>query len=291
MQVVHPSIGHATGTFTDPEAWREACEPNALSEDGSAFVPDHGCDGRQRLSATLDFLHSMGIAFSAAGLSGGRGCVVVSLTSIETMTDVSPRARFNRRKRVIIPAVIALLAVGAFLQWGPIGFGNGPLVMGDSGVNTMSQPRPVSFADLTLISYPGSAPVTIDGITLVNRTSYPTPRLVSTELVLADMTQCTFGQASAAAEGFGVAGCGSSRYVAPLTGHPLPLQPANGVMSYAAGLEMSPPKSGGCWVLTDIVVHYHIGVRHYSADERSGTVVCAGKNAAALTEAASQLGD
>jgi hypothetical protein len=228
----------------------------------------------------------MGIAFSSAGLSGGRGCVVVSPTSIETITDLSLRARFYRRKRVIIPVVIAVFALGAFLQWGPVGFGNGPLVMGDSGVITMSQPRPVSFADLTLISYPGSRRVTIDGITLVNRTSYPTPRLVSTELVFADMTQCTFGQAAPAAQGFGVAGCGSSRYVAPLTGHPLPLQPSNGVMSYAAGLEMSPPKSGGCWVLTDIVVHYHIGIRHYSADEGSGTVVCAGKNAEALTQAA-----
>ena len=210
----------------------------------------------------------------------------MSLTSIETMTDVSMSARFDRRKRVIIPVVIALLAIGAFLRWGPIGLGNGPLVMGGTGVDTMSLPRPVPFADLILYSGTGSA--TIDRITLVNRTSYPTPRLISTELVSADMTQCTFGPAGTAAKGFGVAGCGDSRYVSPLIGRQLPQQPANGVISYAAGIKMSAPKSGGCWVLTDIVVHYHIGIRHYSADEPLGTVVCAGKNAAALAEAASQ---
>jgi len=64
----------------------------------------------------------------------------------------------------------------------------------------------VPFADLIL--YSGAGAVSADGITLVNRTSHPSPRLVATELVLADMTQCTFGQAAAAAHGFGVAACG-----------------------------------------------------------------------------------
>jgi hypothetical protein len=210
----------------------------------------------------------------------------VSLMSIETMTNVSLPARFNRRKRIIIPVVIALLAIGAFLQWGPVGLGNGPLVMGGDGGSTMSQPRPVPFADLIL--YSGSGGATIDGIALVNHTTYPTPRLVATELVLANMTQCTFGPAGKAAQGFGVAGCGGSRYVSPLIGRQLAAQPATSVMSYAAGLEMSPPKSGGCWVLTGLVVHYHIGIRHYSATEALSTVVCAGKNAEALTQAASQ---
>jgi len=214
--------------------------------------------------------------------------VAVSPLSIETMTDVSLPARFKRRKRIIIPVVFALLAVGAFLQWGPVGLGNGPLVMGDGadGGSTMSQARPAPFADLIL--YSGSEGATIDGITLVNLTSYPTPRLVATELVLADMSQCTFGSAGKAARGFGVAGCGSPRYVSPLIGRQLASQPANGVMSYAAGLKMSPPKSGGCWVLSGLVVHYHIGIRHYSAAEPLSTVVCAGKNADALTQAASR---
>lgn len=213
----------------------------------------------------------------------------MSLMPIETMTDISLPARFSRRKRIIVPVVIALLAIGAFLQWGPVGLGNGPLVMGNGGgSSTMAQPRPARFADLIPYAGVGSGPVTVDGITLVNHTSYPTPRLVATELVLADMTQCTFGQAGKAARGFGVAGCGGSRYVSPLLGRPLARQPATGVMSYAAGLEMSPPKPGGCWVLTDVVVRYHVGIRHFSADERLDTVVCAGKNASALTEAASQ---
>ena len=214
---------------------------------------------------------------------------VVSLTSIEELADVSLPARLQRRRRTLILTVVVLLAVGALLQWGPIGLGNGPLVMGiDSGAATMAEPSPAPFADLIQISYSGSGSMTIDGITLVNRTSYPTPRLVATELVAANFTQCTFGPARAAARGFVVAGCGGSKYIARLIGHSIGRQPANGALNYAAGLEISPPKSGGCWVLSDIVIHYHIGIRHYSATEPAGTVVCAGKNASALVATASE---
>lgn len=34
-------------------------------------------------------------------------------------------------------------------------------------------------------------------------------------------------------------------------------------------------------VISDVVVHYHIGIRHYSAAGPVGMVVCAGKNATA----------
>jgi hypothetical protein len=41
-------------------------------------------------------------------------------------------------------------------------------------------------------------------------------------------------------------------------------------------------------VLSDIVIHYHIGIRHYSATEPARTVVCAGKNASALVNTAAE---
>ncbi len=37
-----------------------------------------------------------------------------------------------------------------------------------------------------------------------------------------------------------------------------------------------------------VVVHYHIGIRHYSAAEPNGIVVCAGKDASANVDAVSQ---
>lgn len=47
----------------------------------------------------------------------------MSLMSIDDMKDVSLPARFRRQRRIIIPVVVAVLAVGAFLKWGPIGLG------------------------------------------------------------------------------------------------------------------------------------------------------------------------
>ena len=153
--------------------------------------------------------------------------------------------------------------------------------------DTWAQPRPVRVGDIVPIWYAGSGPVTIDGITLVNRTSYPTPRLVAAELLLLDPERCaTLAPAQAAAHGFDLPGCGG-KYLGPLVGQTVG-QPKNAALSYSAGLEMSPPKPGGCWVLSYVVVHYHIGIRHYSAAEPNGTVVCAGKDATANVNAAEQ---
>ncbi len=208
----------------------------------------------------------------------------MSFLSIDEMKDVSLPARFRRQRRIIIPVLVAVLAVGAFLQWGPIGLGNGPLLVGGAGgTATVSEPNPAPIADMIPIAYSGSGLVTIDGITVVNRTSYPSPHLVAVELVLADLTQCTFGQAHAAAHGFVVSTCGTAKYVGPLMGQAVG-QSKNASLDYAAGLEMSAPKSGGCWVMSDVVVHYHIGIRHYSAAESDRMVVCAGKNAAGASE-------
>ncbi len=212
----------------------------------------------------------------------------MSFLALDEMTDVSLAARFRRRQRIIIPVVIAVLAVGAFLQWGPIGIGNGPLLAGEGGgTSTVSEPNPAPIADLIPLDYSGSGPITIDGITLINRTSYPSPHLVAVELVLADLTRCTFGAAHAATPGFGVSTCSKATYVGPLIGQAVG-QSKNASLDYSAGLEMSAPKSGGCWVMSDVVVHYHIGIRHYSAAEPNGMVVCAGKDASANVDTAEQ---
>src|ERR1700754_3945842 len=52
-----------------------------------------------------------------------------SVTSLSTdrPDDTSVRAWFGRKRRVMILAAAGLLATGAFLLWGPIGLGNGPL--------------------------------------------------------------------------------------------------------------------------------------------------------------------
>jgi hypothetical protein len=89
-----------------------------------------------------------------------------------------------QRRRLIVIAAIAMLVVGAFLLWGPIGLGNGPLsaAMYASVGGPTSGRVPVGF--MIGMHNSGHAPAVIDKIELVGGTRYPAPRL----LALAVMT-------------------------------------------------------------------------------------------------------
>lgn len=72
--------------------------------------------------------------------------------------------------------------------------------------------------------------------------------------------------------GFVLVGCGGTSAGA-LVGHAFGRTPAFGV---PAAIEVAAPRRGTCWVVTKIVVHYHVGIRHYSASDPSyQLVVCA----------------
>ena len=51
---------------------------------------------------------------------------------------------------------------------------------------------------------------------------------------------------------------------------PLPFQPPD----KKAAAEVAAPRPGTCWVMTKIVVHYHVGIRHYSATDPYQLAVC-----------------
>ena len=36
---------------------------------------------------------------------------------------------------------------------------------------------------------------------------------------------------------------------------------------FPAAAEVTGPPPGGCWVMTEVVVHYHVGIRHYAATD------------------------
>jgi hypothetical protein len=113
---------------------------------------------------------------------------------IDHPSAISLRAWYRHRRRVIIFAAAGLLAMGAFLLWGPIGLGNGPLSVGlgygEGAVHAVSPTHPVS---------PG----------------------------------------------------------------------------FPAAAELAAPRPGTCWVMTKVVVHYHVGIRHYSATEPASIALCA----------------
>ena len=190
---------------------------------------------------------------------------------IDHPTAISLRAWYRHRRRVIILAAAGLLAVGAFLLWGPIGLGNGPLSVGlGYGEGAAHAGSPVGL--VIPIYNSGGSPAVVDGLDLVSGTSYPGPHVLALE-VLTSGTCIGTWPVRQAAGGFVLVGCGGTD-AGPLVGHAVsPTHPVS--PGFPAAAELAAPRPGTCWVMTKVVVHYHVGIRHYSATEPSSIAVCA----------------
>jgi len=192
-------------------------------------------------------------------------------SSIDHPNDTSVRAWYGRRRRVIILAAAGLLATGAFLLWGPIGLGNGPLSTGlGYGSGAVHPGGPVGF--VIPIYNSGDSSAVVDGLDLISGTSYPSPHVLGLEVLTAGACLGTW-PARQAARGFVLAGCGGAD-AGSLIGHAVgPTHPVS--LGFPAAAEIAAPRPGTCWVMTKVVVHYHVGIRHYSATGPSGLAVCA----------------
>jgi hypothetical protein len=201
--------------------------------------------------------------------------------SLDELTDVSLRARWNRHRRVLSPVIVAVLAVGAFLAWGPIGLGNGPLYLGINGAEFggISSQLPVGI--VTPISNSGGSALVIDSVQLLGNGSYPPPHVLAMEAM--GSTQCgDLFPARTTAAGFVLAdGCGG-RPLGNLYGRAVGNENSTNVF---AAFEISPPRPGACWLMTRIVTRYHVGIRHYTATDPYVIAACAGTNAAAEAKA------
>jgi hypothetical protein len=185
------------------------------------------------------------------------------------LTDVSLCARWNRHRRVLIPIIVAVVLVGAFLGWGPIGLGNGPLnaSMYGAGSGGVSGRLPVGVE--TIIYNTGGSALVIDSVQLLGDGSYPAPHVLATEAM--SETDCGFlSPVRSTADGFVLSGCGG-RPLGPLDGRAV--GSAGAVM---AVFKIGPPRHGGCWLATRIVTHYHVGIRHYAATDPFVVAACAG---------------
>jgi hypothetical protein len=80
------------------------------------------------------------------------------------------------------------------------------------------------------------------------------------------------GPARASARGFVLQGCAAG--LGPLIGHAFGRTPPV-YGSFWAAAEVAAPRAGTCWVMTEIVVHYHVGITHYSATGPYQLAVCA----------------
>jgi hypothetical protein len=87
--------------------------------------------------------------------------------------------------------------------------------------------------------------------------------------------------ARATSRGFVMVGCGG-RDRGPLTGVgivPTAESIAQGVpapiQGFPAAAEVAAPPGDSCWVLTKVVLHYHVGWRYYAASDPYELIVCA----------------
>lgn len=189
---------------------------------------------------------------------------------VDDPQDSSVRRRSGRWRWVIVAAV-GLLAAGAFLIWGPIGLGNGPLTAAEDSTVGGSDPGggPVGF--VIPFRNPQGAPAVVDRLDLIGGTRYAAPRLLRLEVLTSGRCGGPW-PARQAGQGFVLAGCGGTD-AGPLIGHAV--GPVHAFFGFPAAAEAAAPAPGTCWVMTRIVVHYHVGIRHYSASDPYQLAVCA----------------
>lgn len=81
------------------------------------------------------------------------------------------------------------------------------------------------------------------------------------------------------------ASCASGGLV-PLIGKPLPASshlqnPGLAAADYpgiGAAIETAPPGPAGCWTVIAVVIHYHVGIRHYAAAQVLNMTECWSKS-------------
>jgi hypothetical protein len=189
-------------------------------------------------------------------------------------TDATPRTNPRFRPRKIVPPIAGLLAIAAFLLLGPIGLGNGPLgVPSIDGRFGFTTTHPTAYV-ATLVNAGGSTAV-IDSVTAAPADGYAPARVLSVRVAGRSSYGCVYTAMSslshcarppfAAAAGFAVG------------------PHANTVPGNRGGpalvIEIAAPPAAACVALTAIVVHYHVGIRHYTATDPQGFVWACGLHA------------
>jgi hypothetical protein len=165
--------------------------------------------------------------------------------------------------------VVLAVAAGAFLAFGPVGLGPGPLVVASVSVNGH-----VPAAGPAMIVIPAGAapgvPAVIDGVRIGASGKYGAPGV---KRVAADTDPSCVGLwYPVAGPGGFLARCapgGLSR----LTGRLLPGR-ADGARSAGLAVEVGPPGKSGCWAVSRLTIRYHVGHRHYTQTDPESLSVC-----------------
>ena len=166
----------------------------------------------------------------------------------------------RRNLHIVLAIVAGLVGTAAFLLWGPIGIGNGPLQASAGGAESGGVGGKAPLAIFVPLFNAGRAAVTVDSIAAAGGGSYQAPVVVATEAMTPDYPDCPdlaavrFGSA-----GFAVAGGCSGRPAGQLAGRSV--MPGTYPMAVLA-VRAQPP--GQCWLLADVIVGYHVNDRYYT---------------------------
>lgn len=195
--------------------------------------------------------------------------LAISAKSVGDVTDTSLPGRWKRRRRFIILVIAVLAAAGAFAAWGPIGIGPGPIghpYFSSTG-GLVSRSQPAMFVEPIDAGHSGAV---IDSIAVVSDGSYPAPHVIS---IRGDGDQMCGGMWPLTGSENFYAACTTGRLV-PLIGRAVPASSHvnldMGPIDYpgiGAAIETAPPGPDGCWMITAVVVRYHVGIRHYTATQ------------------------
>jgi hypothetical protein len=203
----------------------------------------------------------------------------------DTLLAGTPRIRPRKRWRwVALPAIVLALAVGAFLYWGPVGLGNGPLFVTFRGAEATAISHPGPIGTIVPIFTAGPGPAVVDGVDVVGGTRYPSPRVLATGM-LTTSSDCNVAvmaaQPAVTGPGFTLSGCGS--YRGPLAGHAF--RPSHRSTGMTAAAELTAPERGTCSAMTRLVVHYHVGSKHFSGSYQFQLAACLGVDSAGVEAA------
>jgi hypothetical protein len=187
----------------------------------------------------------------------------------------------RQRTRWLAATVMALAAVGAFLAWGPIGLGNGPLWVptSENGVYSWGEPRVESVGYVLPIGNNGGAEAIIDTVAVTGRQGLARPVLLKALTGHMTTYACTalgpFGGRRST-----LTGCVRpqlhSAIGAAIRAGTSPALAGHRKGQPALVLKLSGPPPGKCSDITSIVIHYHIGIRHYSGTFPQGNVITCG---------------
>jgi hypothetical protein len=184
-----------------------------------------------------------------------------------------------RRRTRWLAAVGAIAAVmAAFLAWGPIGLGNGPLWLpASSGGYGWTEPRTEPVTYVLPIGNHGHSAAVIDSVAVTGSPRFALPALQAALIGHMARYACT------------ALGPFSGREsVLPGCVRPHQHGAAGAVVAagtyLAVGRERQPalvlvlagPRPRQCWEITAVVVRYHAGIRHWVATFPQGSVITCG---------------